>query len=306
MRNPLRTEAEAFSFVLVIGVLFLAVAVAAVVGGGESRSRVFLALALGVGVGIYLRSEPKVREPAVWDRRPDDDAHRVLVVANETVGGHGAARGRSWSGAREAPRCSSSARRSTRGSATGRPTRTRRARGGRRRGSTCRVSALAARRRRCARPGRRRRPDAGDRRRAARRSPRTRSSSRPIRRAGRTGWRRSVVVRARERYDARSPTWSWISRRIGLAPAGRLDEVLGERLDLLLGELVLERRHAAAAVRDLRDRVSRVGFASSRLGPTVPVVPASASVWQLPQLATKSDFGSVAAAFTSVPATAAT
>jgi hypothetical protein len=87
VRNPLRTEAEAFSFVLVIGVLFLAVAIAAVVGGSDVALGVFLALALGVAAGIYLRSEPKVREPAVWDRRPDDDTHRVLVVANETVGG---------------------------------------------------------------------------------------------------------------------------------------------------------------------------------------------------------------------------
>jgi GABA permease len=87
MRNPLRTEAEAFSFVLVIGVLFLAVAVAAALGGGDVALGVFLALGLGVGAGIYLRSEPKVREPAVWDRRPEDDVHRVLVVANETVAG---------------------------------------------------------------------------------------------------------------------------------------------------------------------------------------------------------------------------
>ena len=87
MRNPLRTEAEAFSFVLVVGVLFLAVAVAAVVGGGELALAVFLALGIGVGAGIYLRSEPKVKEAAVWDRKPDDDVHRVLVVANETVAG---------------------------------------------------------------------------------------------------------------------------------------------------------------------------------------------------------------------------
>ncbi len=87
MRNPLRTEAEAFSFVLVIGVLFLAVALGAVLGGSEVALAVFLALGLGVGAGLYLRSDPKVREPAVWDRRPDDDTHRVLVVANETVAG---------------------------------------------------------------------------------------------------------------------------------------------------------------------------------------------------------------------------
>ncbi len=87
MRNPLRTEAEAFSFVLVIGVLFMAVAIAAVVGGGELALAVFLALGIGLAAGIYLRSEPKVKEAAVWDRKPDDDVHRVLVVANETVAG---------------------------------------------------------------------------------------------------------------------------------------------------------------------------------------------------------------------------
>ena len=87
MKNPLRTEAEAFSFVLVIGVLFLAVAVAAVVGGSDVALAVFLALGIGVAVGFYLRSDPKVREPAVWDRRPEDGTHRVLVVANETVAG---------------------------------------------------------------------------------------------------------------------------------------------------------------------------------------------------------------------------
>jgi hypothetical protein len=87
MRNPLRTEAEAFSFVLVVGALFLAVALAAALGGAAVALAVFLALALGVAAGLYLRSDPKVREPAVWERRPDDGRTRLLVVANETVAG---------------------------------------------------------------------------------------------------------------------------------------------------------------------------------------------------------------------------
>jgi hypothetical protein len=86
MRNPLRTEAEAFSFVLVVAALFLAVALAAVFGGGRIALAVFLALALGVAAGLYMRSEPKVREPAVWER-PRDARRRILVVANETVAG---------------------------------------------------------------------------------------------------------------------------------------------------------------------------------------------------------------------------
>ena len=87
MRNPLRTEAEAFSFVLVVAVLFLAVAVAAVLGGAGVALAVFGALALGVAAGIYLRSEPKIREPAIWERRKPDERKRILVIANETVAG---------------------------------------------------------------------------------------------------------------------------------------------------------------------------------------------------------------------------
>ncbi len=86
MRNPLRTEAEAFTFVLVVGALFLAVGLAALAGGSRVALAVFLALALGVAAGLYLRGEPREREPAVWERAAGE-AHRVLVVANETAAG---------------------------------------------------------------------------------------------------------------------------------------------------------------------------------------------------------------------------
>jgi hypothetical protein len=86
LRNPFRTEAEAFGFVLVSAVVFGAVAVAGILGGGWVALGVFLALALGAGVGIYMRSEPKTAEKAVWERRPHA-GRRVLVVANETVAG---------------------------------------------------------------------------------------------------------------------------------------------------------------------------------------------------------------------------
>ena len=69
MRNPLRTEAEAFSFVLVVAVLFLAVALAGVLGGGRAGLAMFVGLMVGVGAGIFLKSDPKRREPAVWERR---------------------------------------------------------------------------------------------------------------------------------------------------------------------------------------------------------------------------------------------
>ena len=88
MRNPLRSEAEAFSFVLVMVVLFGAVAVAGVLGGGWVALGVFLALALGVWLGMYMKGEPRAADPSVWEtmRRPHE-RHRILVVANETLVG---------------------------------------------------------------------------------------------------------------------------------------------------------------------------------------------------------------------------
>ena len=86
MKNPFRTEAEAFSFVLIVAALSLAVALAGILFGGREALFVFLALALGVALGVYMKSEPKVREPAIWERGRDD-RKRLLVVANETVTG---------------------------------------------------------------------------------------------------------------------------------------------------------------------------------------------------------------------------
>jgi hypothetical protein len=86
MRNPFRTEAEAFSFVILIAVLALAVGIAAWLGGAWVGFGVFLGLALGVAVGLFVRSEPKVKEPAIWERRPGTE-RRILVVANETCSG---------------------------------------------------------------------------------------------------------------------------------------------------------------------------------------------------------------------------
>jgi hypothetical protein len=85
MRNPFRSEAEAFRFVLVSVALFAAVAVAGILGGGWAALGVFLALA--IGVAIYVKGEPAIREPAVWERGAGDGRRRILVVANETVAG---------------------------------------------------------------------------------------------------------------------------------------------------------------------------------------------------------------------------
>jgi hypothetical protein len=84
MRNPFRTEAEAFGFVIVSALVFLAVALAGVFGGRWFALGAFVVSA--AAAAVYMKSEPKVREPAVWERRPHA-RKRILVVANETVAG---------------------------------------------------------------------------------------------------------------------------------------------------------------------------------------------------------------------------
>lgn len=84
MRNPFRTEAEAFGFVLVCVALFAAVAVAGVLGGGWVALAVFVVLA--AGVAFYVKGEPKPPDEPVLSRQ-GGDRQRILVVANETVAG---------------------------------------------------------------------------------------------------------------------------------------------------------------------------------------------------------------------------
>jgi Universal stress protein family len=84
VRNPFRSEAEAFSFVLVCVALFAAVAVAGILGGGWVALAVFLVLA--IGVALYVKGPPKEPEEPVVSRR-GGDRRRILVVANETVAG---------------------------------------------------------------------------------------------------------------------------------------------------------------------------------------------------------------------------
>ena len=84
MRNPFRSESEAFGFVLVCAVLFAVVAVAGVLFGGWVALAVFLVLA--VGLALYIKGPPKEPDHPVLARR-SDDRQRILVVANETVAG---------------------------------------------------------------------------------------------------------------------------------------------------------------------------------------------------------------------------
>jgi len=84
MRNPFRSEAEAFTFVLICVALFAIVAVVGSLWGGWIALAVFLALALVLAV--YIKGEPKGRAAPVL-ARPGGERRRILVVANETVAG---------------------------------------------------------------------------------------------------------------------------------------------------------------------------------------------------------------------------
>jgi hypothetical protein len=86
MHNPLRSEAEAFRWVLVIGGACAAVIALSLLT--EPRYGAILGAALiGLGAGLLWRgaqgSEPRKAEIF----RGDGATHRVLVCANETVGG---------------------------------------------------------------------------------------------------------------------------------------------------------------------------------------------------------------------------
>ena len=86
MHNPLRSEAEMFRVVVIVGI-----AAAPVIAIGLLTEPVYaailLALEVGIGIGLLWRtsrgSEPHTA--AVAEAR--DETHRVLVVANQTVGG---------------------------------------------------------------------------------------------------------------------------------------------------------------------------------------------------------------------------
>jgi hypothetical protein len=87
MKNPFRSEAEAFRFVLGTAAYFAAIAIAAAAGGFWWGLGVFLALSVAVGVWFF-RREVRERQPATMPRhRGGDDERRILVIANETVAG---------------------------------------------------------------------------------------------------------------------------------------------------------------------------------------------------------------------------
>lgn len=86
MHNPLRSEADAFRWVVVIGVgavsvIGLTLLTRPVIGV------VWAAALLGFGAGVAYRNSRGSLSRSVELTRGGDGKHRLLVVANETVGG---------------------------------------------------------------------------------------------------------------------------------------------------------------------------------------------------------------------------
>jgi nucleotide-binding universal stress UspA family protein len=85
--NPFRSEAEAYRFLLLTVGYFAAIAIAALVFGQWVGLAVFLLLTLaGLAYVVRARRAEPPRQ-AVPSRRGRENERRILVVANETVGG---------------------------------------------------------------------------------------------------------------------------------------------------------------------------------------------------------------------------
>jgi len=86
VQNPLRSEAEAFRFLLGAVVYFAAIAIAGVINSWAGLV-VFIVLSVAV-IWWWWRSRPDVvPEQIAPSRRSAPGEQRILVIANETVGG---------------------------------------------------------------------------------------------------------------------------------------------------------------------------------------------------------------------------
>jgi hypothetical protein len=86
MHNPLRSEADAFRWVVVIGVAAVSV-IGLTLITRPVIGVVWAAALLGFGAGVAYRSSRGSLPRSVEVGQGRDGRHRLLVVANETVGG---------------------------------------------------------------------------------------------------------------------------------------------------------------------------------------------------------------------------
>jgi hypothetical protein len=86
VKNPLRSEAEAFQFLLGAAVYFGLIAIAGVINRWAGLV-VFIVLSIGVVVWWMRSRRVEVAPKAAPPHRGGPDERRILVIANETVGG---------------------------------------------------------------------------------------------------------------------------------------------------------------------------------------------------------------------------
>ena len=87
MKNPLRSEAAAYRFLLGTIVYFAAIVLASVVGGRWWGVGVFALLTAAAAVWFFRRDPVAPPPQTAPRRRAVEGEKRILVVANETVGG---------------------------------------------------------------------------------------------------------------------------------------------------------------------------------------------------------------------------
>jgi hypothetical protein len=87
MINPFRSEAEAYRFLLLSVGYFAAIAVAALAIGKWAGIVVFLGLTIAGLVYVVRAHSGEPRQQTVPTRRGRENERRILVIANETVGG---------------------------------------------------------------------------------------------------------------------------------------------------------------------------------------------------------------------------
>jgi hypothetical protein len=86
MHNPLRSERDVFRAVVVIG-LGAGAVIAVALLTRPAFGAVLLAVEVGVGIGVLWRRAQGTLPRQAEVARDADDAHRVIVMANQTVGG---------------------------------------------------------------------------------------------------------------------------------------------------------------------------------------------------------------------------
>jgi hypothetical protein len=86
LANPFRSEAEAYRFLLITIGYFAAIVIATLAGGRWMGLAVFVILTL-VGLWWLFRRRPEAPVRTAPPRRGAENERRILVIANETVGG---------------------------------------------------------------------------------------------------------------------------------------------------------------------------------------------------------------------------